>query len=118
MANLVKMSYQDIFDKVAKHLLTQGERSESGFIGCVYRTPNGMKCAIGCLIDDEIYTPEIEGKSVDQLSIFTNLSEKKRDLLIFLQMVHDDYSVKEWSHELGRVASMFDLSNMIVEKYS
>lgn len=31
---------------------------------CVYRDEDGNKCAIGCLIPDELYTPEVEGMTV------------------------------------------------------
>ena len=27
---------------------------------CMYRGPNGTKCAVGCLIPDEMYLPEME----------------------------------------------------------
>lgn len=34
---------------------------------CLYRTPEGNKCAVGCLIPDEVYTPDMEGVGIDSL---------------------------------------------------
>lgn len=51
---------QEIFNKVALHLLTQSKRSvgttESGGVKCAYRGDKGTKCAVGGLIDDEHYS--------------------------------------------------------------
>lgn len=48
------MTNQEIFEKVAKHLLDQGRRSTlatpTGDEGaCAYRGTGGAKCAVGCL---------------------------------------------------------------------
>jgi hypothetical protein len=51
---------QETFEKVSRHLFEQGRPSvESGT--CLYRGPNGTKCAIGCLIPDELYVPDMDG---------------------------------------------------------
>ncbi len=47
------MTKQEIFDKVATHLLTQNEKALNSVGGCVYRTDKGLKCAVGCLIPVE-----------------------------------------------------------------
>lgn len=59
------MKRQEIFEMVAKHLFQQKERSMDG--KCLYRGPNGKKCAIGILIPDEKYDPDMEGKCSYQL---------------------------------------------------
>lgn len=53
------MNIQEIFDTVSVHLLTQNEKSQesSFYSSCLYRGPNGTKCAVGCLIKDEFYQP-------------------------------------------------------------
>ncbi len=63
---------QAVFDKVVKHLLTQKRRSE-GKQGCAYRGKDGDMCAVGCLISDKAYDPEIEGHSVYYLRVQENL---------------------------------------------
>lgn len=45
---------QAIFNQVYTHLLTQNEKCEDEN-GCAYRNEQGLKCAVGCLITDEVY---------------------------------------------------------------
>lgn len=59
------MTPQDIFDTVAAHLYKQNKRSYKGNARmsggfCVYRSPEGLKCAVGCLIPDEDYDPRMD----------------------------------------------------------
>ena len=59
------MTNQEIFDKVHQHLLTQQSAAiEDG--SCAYRA-GAKSCAVGALIPDCLYTPEIEGASVAAL---------------------------------------------------
>jgi len=58
------MDTQAVVDKVLKHLWDQGECSRDPFGSeCAYRGRNGTKCAIGILIPDDIYSPNMEGMS-------------------------------------------------------
>lgn len=58
---------------VIKHLFEMPRRSvvetrdEDGFGTeiCAYRTDSGNRCAVGFLIKDEFYSPEIEGIRID-----------------------------------------------------
>lgn len=59
------MTNQEIFNKVHTHLLTQRTAAiEDG--ACAYRA-GSKSCAVGALIPDSLYTPEIEGTSVSVL---------------------------------------------------
>jgi hypothetical protein len=114
----IKGTQQEIFDKVVEHLFAQGcKSSEYGVnVGetCLYRGPNGTKCAIGCLIPDNRYTVMYEGGNVARL-----LTDKQYALygsfLDTLQHVHDDYSKcmtwTEWMNDqFAIVAKNFDLN--------
>lgn len=57
------MTNEEIFEKVRTHLLTQNAKSMIDGI-CLYRGPNGLKCAVGCLIEDEHFDPEHNSKFV------------------------------------------------------
>lgn len=81
--------------------MKQGRQSYSKDVptagGCMYRSPNGDKCAIGCLIPDELYNKDIEGLSVfhDEVSdilkkIYPDATEKDLTFLSVLQDMHDD----------------------------
>ena len=55
------LTARDIYERVSNHLLTQRAVSEDENGSCRLRSGNGRKCAIGSLIADELYRPEIEG---------------------------------------------------------
>ena len=90
------MTRQEIFDKVVAHFAVQreGAASEDGM--CMYRTPDGRKCAIGALIPDEAYNADCEGAPVSLLFIHypnmmqaSGLRSEDQGLLIDLQVAHD-----------------------------
>lgn len=60
-------SLQQMFDHVLQALRAQGHASVALYAGgssakyvCVYRGPNGDKCAAGHLIPDELYDPRMD----------------------------------------------------------
>jgi len=110
------LTKKQIYDKVAKHLLSQRARSMTGG-RCVYRNPQGLKCAIGCLIPDSDYTKDIEGGLVD-FAVFDNdfallqilyqngvdVSDiKVLALLGSLLNIHDQMEIDEWALELKEI---------------
>lgn len=129
------MTAQEVFDISSKHLLTQMKRSygsvhiidddgiEVNWQTCLYRGPDGYKCAIGPLIPDADYNPNFEGLDCSDKPPNKRLKAKKlfNDLLIklglidhlelleSLQLVHDGYSTDFWHEELKAVANRFGL---------
>ena len=113
------MKAQTIFYRVVRHLLTQGEKSTKVLHGygneqCVYKNPDGLKCAVGCLITDKEYTPEMEGKTVDGLfASYPNLAERlgkeNFHLLNGLQLIHDHRYPKSWKRSLQNYAVLHNL---------
>lgn len=61
-------THQQIFEQVVTHLLTQKIRAISAGGNCVYRAGTS-KCAVGCLIPDDIYDPLIEGRTVQDVPV-------------------------------------------------
>lgn len=123
--NLNNYSLQEIFDRVAIHLLTQNKKSKDCFkssddakpiLSCTYRSllDNNtiLKCAIGCLIPADKYNDNFEGKAIASLIDYLNLKieTNRKDLLIHLQVIHDTRSVKDWRVSLEDVANIFGLS--------
>ena len=82
------MNRQEIFDKIYLHLIEQGRKSIDSDGQCMYRSPDGDKCAIGCLIPDELYTPELEGNGANMPIIVDVLRKIYPDMtdedLVFL----------------------------------
>lgn len=127
------MTPQEIFDKVAKHLLHQKVKSYYNQNGtCAYRGSNGTMCAVGCLITDEEYSPDMEGKTVGGLlswaryraierpmfytekerTLYKGLYERlasHQGLLIELQEIHDGGSPEYWHNRLSELALRHDL---------
>jgi len=99
------MNRQEVFDKVAAHLLTQREKSKDSY-GCLYRSPDGLKCAIGCLIPDNLYDKAIENSPVDELPEnilrFIGVEDSIEDInfLTDLQIIHDDSLSENWREKL------------------
>jgi hypothetical protein len=121
---------QEIFDKVAKHLLTQN-RQAKGKTGCAYRGDNGDKCAIGCLIPDEDYGPKMENGAPrigdpESLPLNTRLvtafcreklgASTDEDILFLtrLQSLHDYSPPEDWRGELQSFAAQYELSAAVL----
>jgi hypothetical protein len=96
---------QEIFNTVAMHLLVQGRKAVGKNGKCVYRSPNGDRCAVGVLISDEEYLKKMEGKTVVKL-LFDEQMPKRLlphvKLLAELQAVHDYCCSDADSHEFDR----------------
>lgn len=106
------MTPQEIFDKAATHLLAQGAKSLDDDGNCMYRGAGGLRCAVGCLIPDDLCTPDIEHLDVAEL-IFEgppSMAEWIRAvgdrvaLLRRLQSIHDDYPPYAWREQLALCA--------------
>ena len=131
----IKALQQRIFNTVRDHLLAQGttsaEETESGSMRCLYRGPNGTKCAAGALITDEFYLPSLEDWSIDNSAplraLGNSLGVSPDDmkagfphgtllLVKRLQRIHDDavnsvngVTVATWPDHLTDLAEEFGL---------
>ena len=106
------MTAQEIFDTVVAHLRKQGCRSaENGT--CLYRGPDGTKCAAGCLIPVEMYTPNIEGawwKSGALDAIRKHVGEEHSSLIVDLQDTHDGFPLDQWEYQFSVIARTYHLT--------
>lgn len=113
---------QEVFDYVIGHLVSQGKQSiqMEGREPCAYRGDNGLKCAVGVLISDEVYNDGMEGNSVDGLikkfpreCLITGII-KHKDILDDLQHMHDSLSTWQnqdsFSHAAQRIADLYNLT--------
>lgn len=108
------MTNQDLLDTVSEHLLTQMERSAievGNELHCRYRGPNGLKCAIGCLIPDEKYKPELETIIASNSAILSaaGLTFEQSALVEELQNIHDGIPVTHWKEHLIVLANKHGL---------
>ena len=110
---------QTIFNKVAAHLLAQGRPSLSdNELECAYRGENGLRCAVGCLIDDAHYSEAIEGYTIRDKSVaqavkkslgLHYITARTAALLSDLQELHDHTPPEEWRDALKALARQYDL---------
>jgi hypothetical protein len=108
------MTGQQIFDQVVRGLALQGQRSYGEILVgddltakhslqgsyCMYRSPEGLKCAVGQILPDWVYDPRMEGMSWCSLyeGRFQKLDEwcekeglrEHWKLISALQDAHDD----------------------------
>lgn len=119
------MTNQEVFNKVVTGLRTQGKPSviRNIYSGnrCVYRNPNGLKCAVGILIPDEQYTSCFDEKGISLSEIIEEVPALQgidSSLLISLQRTHDaasdNHEVNGFMEDLEsgfqRVARMYNLT--------
>lgn len=109
------MTDQEIFDKVATHLLAQNAKSMNES-GCAYRGYCGRKCAIGCLIPDDKYHPDIENQTLEADCVRAALEDgislksmRTLGLMVCLQSVHDNAAVQDWHFRLTEVAEKWGI---------
>ena len=95
-----------VFEYVEEHLLRQGSRSTSHGL-CLYRGPDDVACAVGCLLTDEEARVGDSGTTtgeafdlselIDKLpSVAERIGHVDRGMLLDLQNVHDARVVAEW----------------------
>lgn len=120
------MTNREIFDIVKNHLLAQNSQSLASSGICAYRGVHGAKCAIGCLIPDDIYDPIFEGMGVTDWNlvddnrpgrptafkavlkqIFADADLQTHFLLRDLQGCHDMWEPEFWAERLAHIENEF-----------
>lgn len=118
------MNKQEIFDKVALHLLTQGRQATDGTF-CQYLTSDGLKCAVGCLIPDGHPAQQCGGGARDLVIRFPDLGILPTDLgrysgerfLQDLQRIHDVGFPNNWARSLTVFATHWGLALDVVTNF-
>lgn len=103
---------QETFFTIVNHLRKQNCKSINENEECLYRGPNGTKCAIGCLIPDDKYSILLEGLTATSYKVQNLLkslgyNEEILGLLIDLQNIHDHYPVDQWEKQFQLSARTF-----------
>jgi len=120
--SLNQATKQEVFDHVARHLLTQKERSiiEGQVEACAYLGIGGLKCAAGCLITTEEYAKynfaELEGDGWQSISDDLNLEHG--NLISRLQDIHDTYDPDEWKKGLHYAAKDYELHTGVLDEFN
>ena len=118
LATLKDATSQQVFDQVVDHLRKQGKQAYD-YVNdaCAYRVMSSdgevLKCAAGCLIGDDEYTPEMDnndaGTAWEALVERGQAPDAHKGLIWQLQRVHDG-NFFEWETGFAEVASTYDLT--------
>ena len=111
------LTLQGVWDVVTSHLMKQGERCTTPDGVPQYRNYRGLCCAVGCLIPDNLYKQDFEGKGLSPLlrtctaeAVFGEPADKPvLQLLGELQFVHDASPVAEWPAKLTLLKEKYGL---------
>ena len=89
---------QELYDFVVAAIVKQGRPSVGDNDRCLYRGPDGLKCAYGHVHPDSMYSEKMESRNVARLSEL-NLIPKSlvphQRLLAYMQSDHDQGSPQE-----------------------
>lgn len=99
------MTDQEAFETMVRHLRRQGKRSANANGTCLYRGPDGLRCAVGCLIPDDQYKRSLEGKAAEFIT--KNVPALRHIggwLLSEMQSVHDEFDPWQWEEGFKGVA--------------
>lgn len=112
----MSMNKQEVFDKIVNHMLTQNAKAQDVKGICMYRGEEGRMCAVGCLITDEAYSPDIEKNAADTEEVLQALRNSGIDIapwspsntdtqfLYEIQQIHDYTNVDVWEKALVQFA--------------
>lgn len=129
------MNLLEIHNKILQHLLQQGEPASPDEKTCKYRmTKDGktLMCAVGCLVTDEAYNPEMEGGGAGNSEVIEALEKSSIptdsetiSLLSTWQQAHDGYRNSFVRNQMHYGAPLDDwsayinfLATRIANKYS
>lgn len=95
MLNAETMSLQEIFEASVTHLFNQGRQSANpGGDFCLYRGPDGLKCAAGIFLDDDAAqrADKCPASSWDRIykHTYPDMGSGKVALIVALQSLHDN----------------------------
>lgn len=121
MANDSPNYDQIAFDMAFTHLAQQGKRAEDDSATCMFRAPDGCKCAIGSMIGDEEYEASMESETVYHARIYSAVEsgvggKPGHLLLLDLQRCHDRENETHWRQEARAIAKTHDLSTTTIDK--
>lgn len=111
------MNQQEIFDKVFTHIMKQGKPALNSKGECVYRGKNGLTCAAGCLIDDEQYSPQMEGTTfVGASTIMQGITPEwmKEEQMFICQLQNAHDTAADCDDFLGRFRTY---TKILAEEY-
>lgn len=85
---MLTLDRQNALDVAVLGIIEQGKRALEGTL-CRYRTRDGRKCAIGMLIPDEKYEPDMESMTTRAIFAAVGIFLKSKEDEDFLRSLRD-----------------------------
>ena len=102
---------QTAFDAAYVHCMEQEVRAMGNGL-CLYRGPNGTKCAIGCLIPDNLYRKGMEGDPASDVAESLGW-ELNPHLVDCIQEAHDNLlsqdNLSPFRNQMKTIAGLYGL---------
>lgn len=112
ITNIHKATRREVFEFIKNHLLTQERQSKLDGV-CVYKSPQGLKCAAGCLIPDYKYRKSMEGNRYTTLVKKYNIPPAHVKLVDEFQLLHDFAPVTSWRSRINTLEKQFITDGLI-----
>ncbi len=114
---------QEVFGLAVGGVLKQGKRCVDSDGTCLYRGPNGSKCAAGFVFTDE-EVDNLEG-GVFEFDTYADTVVKYRaprlsghvELLTKLQLIHDIREPEDWPRYYRDLATSLGLSTAVIDQW-
>lgn len=113
---------QEFFDAAFEVIIAQGPSKYDG--QCVYRSPEGHKCAFGLFIPNSEYRGEFEGTDVMSLDAKFNLGMDRESIRFFrlLQSSHDGAGMgldfkKSYIEKMRSMAEHLNLNTDAIDRW-
>ena len=109
---------QELYDFIVEAIVKQGRPSIGYNARCLYRGPDGLKCAAGHVIPDSMYSKKMENSDIFQMfetGLLPRSLVPHRDLIKRLQYLHDKQ--EPFAFDGRSFAAYFhDLANQIAQE--
>ena len=110
------MTKADVFYFVIAHLRKQNKRAANENGSGLYRTPEGLTCATGCLITDEEYSPEFEGLCWETIAPDFPRYAAYKHMIMDLQLLHDGCFTGFDSPQFDRAVMFLEAKHLTPEE--
>ncbi len=104
------ISKQITFDSIVNGLRKQNARCVSKSGHCLFRNEEGLRCAVGQLIEENEYNPDFDDPKKDKGGFnFVRDKGHNESLLTSLMLCHDKEQVKDWERRFKEIAEHHNL---------
>jgi hypothetical protein len=115
------LTRQEMFDTAYAGIIAQGGPATTTNGACRYRRPSGNKCAVGHLISDDKYDPDMEGTGVTNPRVYKalgdDISAEDISFLHSLQSCHDTAAAMTFPGFIGFITEFQRRVKLFCEDY-